>query len=243
MRYAFGALTALAVVFAITDYREIAAAASAMQPVALPGETDGLPLLAPALTEGEPQAMPGELTSERTTLRQPIAFSLRPGGVLLARGTMDIGASGRFAAEIADRGEYVKTVALDSPGGSVEDALAIAALVREKAYATRVPAGHLCASSCPIVLAGGVGRSAEEGAVVGVHQVFGAGAARPSAEQAMSDAQRTTARVTRHLKDMGVDPALWLHALDTPPDRLYYLSPEEMRHYGLVTAEAVAAAQ
>ena len=37
---------------------------------------------------------------------------------------------------------------------------------------------------------------------------------------------------------MGVDPALWLHALETPPDRLYYLSPEELTTYKLVTEMA-----
>ncbi len=34
---------------------------------------------------------------------------------------------------------------------------------------------------------------------------------------------------------MGIDPALWLHALDTPPQALYYFSPEELAKYRLVT--------
>ena len=55
-----------------------------------------------------------------------------------------------------------------------------------------------------------------------------------SPAQAMADAQLTTARITRHLVDMGVDPTLWLHALDTPPTALYYLSPAEMASYRLV---------
>ena len=57
-----------------------------------------------------------------------------------------------------------------------------------------------------------------------------------AAGEAMSDAQKTTAMITRHLTKMGVDPALWLHALETPPDRLYYLSPDELVTYRLVTA-------
>jgi hypothetical protein len=51
----------------------------------------------------------------------------------------------------------------------------------------------------------------------------------------MSEAQKTTAVITRHLTTLGVDPALWLHALETPPDRLYYLSPDELTTYKLVT--------
>ncbi len=47
---------------------------------------------------------------------------------------------------------------------------------------------------------------------------------------------QNTALITRHLDAMGVDPALWLHALETPPNRLYYLSPEELQQHRLVTA-------
>ena len=45
-----------------------------------------------------------------------------------------------------------------------------------------------------------------------------------------------TAEITRHLETMGVDPALWLHALETPPSQLYYLTPEELQTYRLATA-------
>lgn len=40
----------------------------------------------------------------------------------------------------------------------------------------------------------------------------------------MADAQLTTARNSRLLIEFDVDPALWLHALDTPRRALYYLS-------------------
>ena len=63
----------------------------------------------------------------------------------------------------------------------------------------------------------------------------------PHPAQAMADAQMTTARISRHLIDMGVDPALWLHALDTPPQALYYFSPEELAKYRLVTTPVATA--
>ena len=168
-------------------------------------------------------------------LRQPIRFELKPGGVLLAEGAIDPGASVRFASEIEARGEYVKAIMLDSPGGSVDDAIAMSKLIREKRLDTRVASKGLCASSCPIVFAGGINRTAEKDAVLGVHQVFNGGRDRPSAEQAMSSAQATTARVARHLQEMGIEPGLWLHALETPPDRLYYLTPKEMAEFKLTT--------
>ena len=49
----------------------------------------------------------------------------------------------RFAAEIDKRGGYVKTVVLHSPGGSVQDALQIGRLIREKKFNTEVEDGAL----------------------------------------------------------------------------------------------------
>lgn len=84
-------------------------------------------------------------------------------------------------------------------------------------------------------MAGGVIREAEQGAVIGVHQIFNGSKEKLSAEQAMSEAQRTTADVSRHLEQMGIKSGVWLHALETPPDRLYYLTAEEMKDFALVT--------
>ena len=71
------------------------------------------------------------------------------------------------------RRDYVKTVVLNSPGGSVGDALAMGRLIRESKLATEVEAGKFCASSCPLVFVGGVERRGDK-AAIGVHQVFAA---------------------------------------------------------------------
>ncbi|MDH4442065.1 MAG: hypothetical protein QE284_16975 [Rhizobium sp.] len=241
MRGAFFGLLAAAGAFLFVDLREMRLATAA-----LPGHdpmTTDAPVLPPALTDGVPQAPPVEPGSSPEVLRQPMRFDLQPGGVLKAEGSIDLGAADRFAEEIAARGEYVKAVTLNSPGGSVEDALKMSKLIREKGLNTRVATKALCASSCPLVFAGGVTREAEEDAILGVHQVFNAGEMRPSAEQAMSAAQSTTARIARHLDDMGIGDGLWINALETPPDRLYYLTPKELVEYKLVTAPAATAKQ
>jgi hypothetical protein len=233
MRVAFYALLSAAAVFLVIDIRDVFqanAAAPGLDPLHL-----DQPVLPPALTDGKPAAPPVEPASPAEVLRKAIRFELQPGGVLLAEGAIDPGASTRFAQEIESRGEYVKVIALNSPGGSVEDAIAMSKLIRDKKLATRVASKALCASSCPIVFAGGVSRTAEKDAVIGVHQVFNGGRDRPSADQAMSSAQATTARVARHLQDMGIGAGLWFHALETPPDRLYYLTPKEMAEFKLTT--------
>lgn len=238
IRFAFFTMLAGTAAVLFIDYQELAesAAAGFVSP--------GQPVL-PAYDPNSPAAMPGpKVTTDPELLREPLRIALAGDGVLTLTGTFDVGAADRFAAEIDARGEYVQTVALDSPGGSVSDALAIGTLLRERGYAASVAAGALCASSCPLVLAAGSSRSAHPDAAIGVHQVYAqfAAGALPTgigaAGDAMSDAQRTTALITRHLGDMGVDPALWLHALETPPGNLYYLSPEELQHYRLVTETA-----
>jgi hypothetical protein len=241
MRGAFFTLLAAAAAFLYLDLREMK-----LESAALPGHdpmTTDAPVLPPALTDGVPQAPPVEPETSREVLRQPISFELLPGGILKAEGSIDIGAAGRFAEEIAARGEYVKAVSLNSPGGSVDDALAMSTLIREKGLNTKVATKALCASSCPLVFAGGASREAEEDAILGVHQVFNAGQQKPSPEQAMSGAQTTTARIARHLDEMGIGNALWIHALETPPDRLYYLTPEEMTDFKLTTAPVATAKQ
>jgi hypothetical protein len=239
MRCVFYALIAASATFLVIDMREITAA-NAELPGFDPMHEDQ-PVLPPALTDGRPAAPPVEPASPSEVLRQPIEFDLKPGGILLAEGTIEPGAAARFAQEIEARGEYVNTVQLNSPGGSVDDAIAMSKLIREKKLQTRVNARALCASSCPIVFAGGAERLAEKDAVIGVHQVFNGSRERPSAEQAMSSAQSTTARVARHLEEMGIGSGLWLHALETPPDRLYYLTEKEMTDFKLVTKPLAAA--
>lgn len=247
IRWAFRGLLVGAIGVLLLDLRDMADREGWFDsvPDALPQTAE--PVLPPAvLDDGENNGTfdPREdIDTDPETLRQPVRFSLQPGGVLRIAGSIDIGASARFAQEIAQRGEYVRVVALNSPGGSLADSLAMSALIRERELGTVVPKGAICASSCPLVMAGGVSRGVEEGAAVGLHQFYNDSFEGLEAPQAMSDAQTTTARITRHLAAMGVDPALWLHALETPPRRLYYLSADEMVSYDLVTQGDATAAR
>ena len=51
----------------------------------------------------------------------------------------------KFAAEVSKRGDYMKTVVLNSPGGSVADALAMGRLIRDRNFATEIEPGQYCA--------------------------------------------------------------------------------------------------
>jgi hypothetical protein len=146
-----------------------------------------------------------------------------------------------FAEEIEKRGSYVKTVVLHSPGGSVQDALAMGRLIREKKFATEVMPGRYCASSCPLVFAGGIERRAGDKAAIGVHQVSALSAIPAGAE--MQHAQRISAECQRYLADMGVDLQVWVHAMETPADELFTFRHDELLALRLITAPAAEPAQ
>jgi hypothetical protein len=204
-----------------------------------------LPKLVPAilapLLPGDKRLAP--LPRPEGATAQPMTFELVGGGRLMATGTITPGISQSFAAEAERHGEYIRTVVLNSPGGSVSDALAMGRLIREKRFATEVEAGKYCVSSCPLVFAGGVDRRAGDKAMIGVHQV----AAIRSADNGpprdeMSIAQNISARCQRYLADMGVSLQVWVHAMETPNDRLFVFKPDELKSLNLVTAAATSTA-
>ena len=226
----------------------IASADTAASPAEIREESPALNLpnvlpsiLAPLLPGGDKRLV--MLPEPDGALARPMTFELVGGGKLMATGIITPGISAIFAAEVGRHGDYIKTVVLESPGGSVADALAIGRLIREKKFATEVEARKYCASSCPLVLAGGVERRAGEKATIGVHQV----AAVPTAavnrlRDDMSVAQTISARCQHYLSEMGVSLQVWVHAMETPRNRLFVFKPDELKALNLVTSAAVPAA-
>jgi len=205
----------------------------------LPGETTEVKPYLPSVRSdiaAPDQSRPDDMPD----LGGPMVIELVSGGRLEATGAITPGTAERFKSEIDKRGDYVKTVVLNSPGGSVQEALEMARLIREKGLGTLVEKGGYCASSCPLVFAGGVTRTAEKGAFVGVHQVIAlpaGGAALATADDRASFdlAQKISAECQRHLVEMGVDPRVWIHAMETPPDKIFYFTSEELEQFKLVT--------
>ena len=196
-------------------------------------------ILAPLLPGGDKRLTP--LPQPQGALAKPMTFELVGNGRLMANGTITPGISEAFAAEVGKRGDYIKTVVLNSPGGSVSDALAMGRLIRERKFATEVEAGHYCASSCPLVFAGGVERRAGDKAAIGVHQVAAIGpAAAGVPRDDMAVAQRISARCQRYLGDMGINLQVWVHAMETPHDKLFVFKPEELKALNIVTGTPTA---
>jgi hypothetical protein len=206
----------------------------------LPSLPNIVPSILAPLLPGDKRLAP--LPQPEGATAQPMTFELIGGGRLMATGTITPGILQSFAAETERHGEYIKTVVLNSPGGSVAEALEMGRLIREKRFATEVEAGKYCVSSCPLVFAGGVDRRADDKATIGVHQVTAVrSAANGPPRDEMSVAQNISARCQRYLGDMGVSLQVWVHAMETPHDRLFVFRPDELKSLNLVTAAAVAA--
>ncbi|WP_113911289.1 hypothetical protein [Roseovarius dicentrarchi] len=159
---------------------------------------------------------------------------LRTGDTLHVTGEIAPGDDARFAQRLEDE-DGLTLAAINSPGGSVRDALAIGRALREAGLNTHIAAGDICFSACPYVLAGGVLRAVGEGAQVGVHQhYFGKNTVLP-AFMAVSDIQSGQGDVMEFLDDMGIDLRLMRPALATPPEEIYVLVEEELRAWRVVT--------
>jgi len=238
LRWIFGAMIAATVAVVVLDYSEFDAAI-AENSRALPSET-GAPSTGPlpqAPRDGEKRRS-APLRVPEARLREKMSFDLTADGRLMATGSILPGIAEDFAAEVAKRGSYIKTIVLQSPGGSVQDALAMGRLIRQKNFNTEVEAGKYCASSCPLVFAGGVERRAGEKSALGVHQVFTPSRENTQGRDGMEDAQRISAECQKYLRDMGVDLGVWVHAMETPKDELYYFKPDELVSLKLATEPA-----
>jgi hypothetical protein len=157
------------------------------------------------------------------------------GSLLTLTGQIALDDGARFEEWIAEQGQPITQARLNSPGGSVSDALDIGRSLRAAGVMTVLDAGDICLSACPYIFAAGTTRQVDSDAQVGVHQhSFGTNSVLP-AFLAVEDVQRGQGEVLMYLDRMGIDPLVMQHALVTPPDEIYILLPAQLIEYNLVT--------
>lgn len=175
------------------------------------------------------QPMPTTPLPDRLTLTV-----VEAGAAVLLEGTIAPGDVDRITKQLTDLAPDAQKVFLNSPGGSVGDALLLGRTLRDREIETAMRAGDICYSACPYLLAAGVTRDIPDTASVGVHQhTFGENTLLP-AFIAIEDIQRGQGEVMAYLDRMGIDPLMMQHALVTPPDEIYVFVPEELRAYGFI---------
>tara|TARA_R110002110_G_scaffold132616_8_gene314389 strand:+ start:1696 stop:2445 length:750 start_codon:yes stop_codon:yes gene_type:complete len=173
--------------------------------------------------------MPETPLPDRLTLT-----AIEAGKTILLEGSISPGDARRITKQINDLPQPPEGVILNSPGGSVRDALDLGRMLRSTGLNTALRDGDICYSACPYLLAAGVSRNIPDDGSVGVHQhYFGESTLLP-AFVAVEDIQRGQGEVMGYLDEMGIDPLVMRHALVTPPDEIYVLVPEELRAYGFI---------
>lgn len=187
------------------------------------------------MREAQPGTRPIPSTSDMPSRLEFVDTVWNGAPVITMTGTIAPGDAARFDEFIATVDPGPETVFLNSPGGSVSDALAIGRDLRALDVETAMTASDVCLSACPYLLAAGTTRKADPDAIVGVHQHFFDENMTLPAFLAVEDIQRGQGEVMRYLDDMGVDPLIMQHALVTPPDEIYVLTPDELALYQLTT--------
>jgi hypothetical protein len=186
------------------------------------------PKAMPIAPRGAPPAMPGvervtpKMTGERMT------FSTNADGDVTAIGRIEPGTAAEFDKVLSGASGKAKRVWLHSPGGVLGEALTMGRAIRKAKLSTVVPPNAYCASSCPLVFAGGVEREAGKKSWIGVHQVYTAPTEVGTLQDGLENAQRISADCQEHLVEMGVDARAWVFAMRTSKTKLYIFTPEEL---------------
>ena len=155
----------------------------------------------------------------------------RPGGIPMPSSPLP---AERIEKQLSALEPMPEGVFLNSPGGSVRDALMLGRTLRQMGMTTALRSGDICYSACPYLLAAGTSRTIPDDASVGVHQhFFGENTLLPTF-LAVEDIQRGQGEVMEYLDQMGIDPLVMRHALATPSDEIYLLLPEELESYQFI---------
>ncbi len=157
------------------------------------------------------------------------------GKILLLNGAIKVGDASRLGTYLDSLGNIPRTVALNSPGGVVDEALSIGRLLRDQKMATAVLRGMACASSCPYVLAAGSTRTVSSSGAVGLHQHYYETPGYMPVYFAVEDIQKGQGRTLEYLIEMGVDPGLMVYSLNTGPSDIYVLVEDELLESRLAT--------
>ena len=177
---------------------------------------------------------PGQPMPETALPDRLVLTPVSGGRAALLEGAIEAGDAERIVKQLSELTPAPEELYLNSPGGSVRDALELGRYLRREGFNTTLRDGDICYSACPYLLAAGETRTVPDSASVGVHQhYFGKSTLLP-AFVAVEDIQRGQGEVMRYLDDMGIDPLVMQHALVTPPDEIYVLLPEELRRYGFI---------
>jgi hypothetical protein len=150
----------------------------------------------------------------------------RVDGVLRVSGSISAGFTDRIPKE-----SFTKLV-IDSPGGSLVEALRAGGWIRENGKSVEVE--RTCFSACSLILAGGNERSVLPAAKVGVHRFSNS---TPTVKD-LDLAQQMSGEILAYLRRMGVEPDLFQAMVSVPAHDMRYLTRNEMEKWKLISSRS-----
>jgi hypothetical protein len=122
----------------------------------------------------------------------------------------------------------VSGIRLNSPGGDLAEGLGLAQSIKTAQITTVVVSGGVCASACFLAFAGGAEKYVSFSGRVGVH-----GASDENGVET-TGAAAATVGMARAAKELGASVAVLGKMVITPPDKIVWLSPDDLRSMGTI---------
>jgi len=129
--------------------------------------------------------------------------------------------------------QWWAVVDLNTQGGSVQAALEIGAVLRERTFAAMVDEGASCMSACVYILAGAPTRIVHKHATIGIHRPYDPDDKEDSADEQRRKQADLGRRITAYLQAMTIPIRLYEDSIFIPPDRMKILTSSEIASYGL----------
>jgi len=146
---------------------------------------------------------------------------------------------GRIAVPQMVTSEPEFEVKLNSEGGSVDAAIEIGRMLRELDAIIVVEKDGQCLSSCVLILAGGTTRGMY--GRIGIHRpYFETPNKSPTSAEVSAAMARVRAKIASYLSGMNVDRTLADDMIKTPPEKIHFLTPNDLNHYGLLGRDPVS---
>ena len=140
-------------------------------------------------------------------------------------GAFEPGNSDRFMAMV-EATPRATMVVFNSSGGHVDEGEAIGAIIENHHLATGVAPDGQCSSACVLAWAAGARKSIAPDASIGVHNAYAETNEDDVAQRL--DGIGATSQTGKWLRRFGAPDDVVNKLLDTPPERMYWLSAKDL---------------
>lgn len=148
---------------------------------------------------------------------------------VLLQGRIDEGDTERLEQLLLSGKIDSRTIAFNSPGGSLWEGVLMGRILRYRGFSTYVRPGEECVSACLFAFMGGEQRFVYPKGELGGHQFYGGN--ERSTSQGFT--QFSTSELFKFAREMGVSSEVIEISSSTSPDNMHVFTPDELRRFKL----------